>query len=148
MGKKREIRKIELSDFNKGVLKLLSQLSEFNYSDIRYEQFKDQFNKISESGTHIFVIDNLENGELIGIGSILIENKFIHNLSSVGHIEDVVIDNKYRGNGYGKILINFLTEFAKNNNCYKVILDCSENNVGFYEKCGFSQKNVQMSLYF
>lgn len=28
--------------------------------------------------------------------------------------------------------------------CYKVILDCSEDNVPFYEKCGLTRKEVQM----
>ena len=28
--------------------------------------------------------------------------------------------------------------------CYKVILDCSEENVPFYEKCGLTKKEVQM----
>ena len=35
-------------------------------------------------------------------------------------------------------------EMAKQNGCYKVILDCSESNVGFYEKCGFDNKGYQM----
>jgi glucosamine-phosphate N-acetyltransferase len=32
--------------------------------------------------------------------------------------------------------------------CYKVILDCSEKNVPFYEKCGFTVKEKQMVVYF
>lgn len=28
--------------------------------------------------------------------------------------------------------------------CYKVILDCSEDNVPFYQKCGLVKKEVQM----
>ena len=28
--------------------------------------------------------------------------------------------------------------------CYKVILDCAEANVPFYEKCGLTRKEVQM----
>jgi len=31
--------------------------------------------------------------------------------------------------------------------CYKIILDCSEKNVPFYEKCGFKKKEVQMAFY-
>ena len=32
--------------------------------------------------------------------------------------------------------------------CYKVILDCSEGNVPFYERCGFQRKEVQMAVHF
>ena len=28
--------------------------------------------------------------------------------------------------------------------CYKVILDCAEANVVFYEKCGLTRKEIQM----
>lgn len=31
---------------------------------------------------------------------------------------------------------------------YKVLLTCSESNVGFYEKCGLDRKSVNMALYF
>ena len=31
--------------------------------------------------------------------------------------------------------------------CYKVILDCSEENVPFYEKCGLIKKEVQCVRY-
>ena len=31
--------------------------------------------------------------------------------------------------------------------CYKVILDCAEENKGFYEKAGMRQKEVQMVRY-
>jgi glucosamine-phosphate N-acetyltransferase len=39
-------------------------------------------------------------------------------------------------------------QIAMENNCYKIILDCTEDNKKFYESCGFSSKQVQMSYYF
>ncbi len=33
---------------------------------------------------------------------------------------------------------------CKERGCYKVILDCAEHNVAFYEKCGLTKKEVQM----
>ena len=50
----------------------------------------------------IFVIENKDTNHIIGTLTILIEQKVIHNMGKVGHIEDVVIDNKYRGRGLGK----------------------------------------------
>jgi glucosamine-phosphate N-acetyltransferase len=41
-------------------------------------------------------------------------------------------------------LIEELTAVAKQQGCYKVILDCSESNQAFYEKCGLTRKEVQM----
>lgn len=35
-------------------------------------------------------------------------------------------------------------EVCRQQGCYKVILDCSEANQAFYEKCGLTRKEVQM----
>jgi len=41
-------------------------------------------------------------------------------------------------------LIDELVKVAQEQGCYKVILDCAENNVDFYGKCGLTRKEVQM----
>lgn len=41
-------------------------------------------------------------------------------------------------------LIEALIEESRKSGCYKVILDCSEANQAFYEKCGLTRKEVQM----
>ena len=41
-------------------------------------------------------------------------------------------------------VVESLVEAAKAQGCYKVILDCAEANVPFYEKCGLVRKEVQM----
>jgi glucosamine-phosphate N-acetyltransferase len=84
----------------------------------------------------------------VATASLLIEPKFIRNLSAVGHIEDVVVDPTMRGKHLGKKLIEHLTAVAKKAGCYKVILDCNEENMLFYEKCGYTKKGVEMGLYF
>jgi glucosamine-phosphate N-acetyltransferase len=33
---------------------------------------------------------------------------------------------------------------ARNEKCYKVILDCSQENIPFYEKSGFRKHEVSM----
>ena len=41
-------------------------------------------------------------------------------------------------------VIEALMDFSSAAGCYKVILDCGESNVAFYEKCGLTRKEVQM----
>lgn len=41
-------------------------------------------------------------------------------------------------------MIEALVALSRQYGCYKVILDCSEENAAFYEKCGLSRKGVQM----
>ncbi|KAG2430433.1 hypothetical protein HXX76_009957 [Chlamydomonas incerta] len=78
---------------------------------------------------------------------MVVELKFIHGCSKVGHIEDVVVDPTYRGKRLGLKLVEALVEAARGDGCYKVILDCAEANVPFYEKAGLVRKEVQMVRY-
>jgi len=134
---------LQETDYHNGFLQLLEQLTTVNSDSITYHDFVEQFNKMKSK---IFVIKD-DTNKVIATASIFIEEKFIHKLSSVGHIEDVVVDPNYRQKGLGKKMIDYCVVYAKANNCYKIILDCATKNIQFYEKCGFENNNVQMSIY-
>jgi len=130
------------------IINLLSQLTNVENSDgliISEKEYASFFSNL-ENNVHIYVMQTDEE-ELVGMGTIMVEKKLIYGGSKVAHIEDVVIDKKYRGMGYGKILLDNLIKKSKKFDCYKIILNCDEKNVEFYEKTGFRQKNVEMSLY-
>ena len=114
-------------------------------SDINYDKKKllDYF-KSNNKKIYLLIKDN----KIVGTGSLLIEKKIYHNFRNVSHIEDIVIDSNFRGKKYGKELIKNLVDISYNDfNCYKVILNCFCKNIKFYEKCGFSNKNVEMVKY-
>jgi len=134
---------LEKSDYYCGFLQLLEQLTVVNSNEISYDDFARQIDKMK---SHVVVIKK-DDGSIVGTAAVLIEEKFIHKLSSVGHIEDVVVDKNYREKGLGKLLVNYCIEYAKSNGCYKIILNCSKDNMDFYKKCGFTNKNFEMSLY-
>jgi glucosamine-phosphate N-acetyltransferase len=140
-----DIRPIEASDYDRGYLALIGQLSPV-CPEITKEQFFDQLTRIQASSTEIYVI--LQDDQLLASGTLLTERKFIHDLGLVGHIEDVVVDEKARNQQLGQKMVDFLANRARQKGCYKVILDCHPKLVTFYQKCGFTQKQVQMSLYF
>ena len=94
------------------------------------------------STTTIYVIVN--DKKIIGSGTLLIEQKIIHNYGKVGHIEDIIIDNNMRGQGLGKKLINYLISQAKIYNCYKVILGCDDSKVDFYKKCNLYNSKIKV----
>ena len=95
----------------------------------------------------IIVLEDVKTSKIIGAGSLFIEKKFIRNHGSAGHIEDIVVDKTYRGQNLGKRIIDVLCKLNYANGAYKVILDCEEKNVKFYEKCGFILKGAQMAQY-
>lgn len=96
----------------------------------------------------VVVIEDLDKKAIIATATLFIEQKFIRNCGKCGHIEDVVVDTSYRGLRLGKRVIEALMQAAEAAGCYKIILDCSEDNVPFYEKCGLTKKEVQMVKYF
>lgn len=125
----------------------LSLLSEFGFDYINSsKESVSEFIETLNNNHRVVLIE--KNDTIIAIGTILIERKIIHSFGKVGHIEDVVVSKQHRGNGVGKILIEYLIDYANSQNCYKVILNCSNENIAFYEKCGLSLKSNQMALYF
>ena len=138
------VRRIQCNDYYKDYLTLLEQLTTVEKEKISYDDFKNFVNKLSNNHV-IIVIEEAE--KIIATATLIIENKIIHNMGKVGHIEDVVTDKNSRGKGLGKMLINELVTISKKENCYKIILDCNEDNVKFYEKTGFFVKELQMSKY-
>lgn len=83
-------------------------------------------------------------GKVVGTASLHIERKFYHSGRGVAHIEDVAVHPNFRGEGLGRALVANLAGMARKKNCYKVVLDCSAGNVGFYEKLGFHKHEQQM----
>ncbi|XP_065876369.1 glucosamine 6-phosphate N-acetyltransferase [Euphorbia lathyris] len=145
---KLQVRKLEISDKNKGFMELLQQLTVCD--SVSDKEFEERFREISSCGDDHFicVVEDDQSGKIIATGSVFIEKKFIRNCGKVGHIEDVVVDSNARGRQLGKKIIGFLTDHARSTGCYKVILDCSLENKLFYEKCGYKQKEIQMVKYF
>jgi glucosamine-phosphate N-acetyltransferase len=138
-----------IDDIKTQYISLLSFLTET--PNITTSQFLYQINEISKMGD-IFIcyIYNISSKSIniLGSGTIIYEPKIIHGCKNVGHIEDIVVHENYRTHGIGKNIIKKLTELANKKNCYKVILDCKQTLIPFYEKIGFEQKNYQMVKYF
>lgn len=142
------IRCLEISDNAKGFVELLGQLS--HCSPISDADFCSRFAELAALGDdHIIcVIEDPKTGRIVATGSVFVEKKFLRGCGKVGHIEDVVVDAAARGRCLGQRIVRFLAEHARGAGCYKVILDCTSELIGFYAKCGFVEKNVQMAMYF
>lgn len=94
---------------------------------------------------NIFIAATNE-GKVVGATTLLIEQKFIHGCGLVGHMEDVIVHENFRGQGIANRLIEKAINVAREAGCYKVILNCKENLVPFYEKFGFKKHEIEMRL--
>jgi glucosamine-phosphate N-acetyltransferase len=141
-----ELRELNLSDDFVAYTTLLEQLTTTHPENITKEAYLLHLKQILSNPLHkIYVAVN--SGKIVGSATLLIEPKIIHTLSYVGHIEDVVVDENSRAGGVGRLLIEHLIKIAKEHNCYKIILTCSDKNIGFYEKFGFKKRDNNMAYY-
>ena len=111
----------------------------------------DNIEKISEMGKIIVGIVNDENKntfDIVASGTIIIEPKIIRGGKNVGHIEDIVVAKEMRGKGISQQLLKILERIARENDCYKIILDCNNEVKNVYIKSEFNVKGVQMTKYF
>ncbi|MDD4333283.1 MAG: GNAT family N-acetyltransferase [Patescibacteria group bacterium] len=137
------IRELELEDLRdeRGFFETMSNLSEVgNISSEKKEEIFNNFKKDS------FVYVAVDNSQVIGTVKLLVEDKFCHNGSCAGHIEDVVTRKGFEGQGIARSLINKAMAKAKEIGCYKVILSSDNSLVPFYKKFGFYEFEITMRV--
>ena len=98
----------------------------------------------NDSNSLIYLYEN--NRQIIGTIKVLIEKKFYNEQCYVGHIEDVVVDNCYRGQGYGRNMVQMAIKLCQEKGCYKIVLSCNDQNVGFYKKLGLTIEGHHLCL--
>lgn len=128
---------------------LLSELTSTSY--IETSLFKKNIERINEMGTIVVgVLNDVSTNyfEIVASGTIIIEPKIIREGKNVGHIEDIVVAKHMRGKGISHKILDILKLFARENNCYKVILDCDNEVKNVYIKNGLKVKGIQMAEYF
>jgi len=134
------IREVLQSDMD-AVVELLQSMSEFKPSKSEYLPIWNSFCQQSNVHSLVAVIDT----QIVGYGSIIIETKIRG--GKMGHIEDIVSHSLFRKKGIGKVIVDGLFDIAKVNGCYKVALQCKENNVKFYEKFGYEVSGLAMQTF-
>jgi len=139
------IRQLSYIDYHNQYLDLLQQGFVIEPNDISINIFTDFVGSLNKNH-QIFVIE--KDSIIIGSITIFIEQKLIHTMGKVAHIEDLITHESYRGQRIATTLIEHAKEYAKQNDCYKIILNCDEALEVFYERNGFTKKGTQMAVYF
>jgi len=134
------IRYLEANDFDRGFFECLSALKP---SQMSRDDFENMLHVRITNGIETAVM--IDDDVVIGTASWIIEPKFLHGGSNVVHVEDVAVLKERQGEGIGRQLMDYIIGEAQ---AYKLILDCSEHNVPFYEKCGLHRDGVCMRVNF
>jgi glucosamine-phosphate N-acetyltransferase len=135
------IRELTVADLGNGFLEALTSLSEVSLSP---EEAIPYFEERLAAGVRTYVACAGE--AVLGTASLLLERKFLHRGGLVGHIEDVAVHSDLQRQGVGTMLVRHVTEEACRLGCYKVILNCFEDRVGFYARLGYRLHDCGMRL--
>lgn len=133
----------EITNYNpeiqQTISKFLNQLIETE-SNFTREQFEAI---ISDPNSHLFFASSNDN-DLLGMLTV----GFYHSpTGKKAWIEDVVVDQVYRGLGAGKALINFSIQFAKEQQADVVMLTSKPERISannLYKKTGFRLKETNV----
>ena len=118
---------------------LLELYKQLNVDDVIDENTaKSIWENIIKQDIKYFVAK--ENGKIMASCYICIIPNLTRGGKSIGFIENVITDVKYRRKGIGKTVMENAIKYAKEQNCYKVLLQSGKTRADahpFYESIGF-----------
>ncbi len=131
----------------KDIEELYELICELESERFNYKKFEEAYkNKIKDEKNHYFL--GIEDNHIIGFISLIIDYQ-LHHASKVATVEELIINNKYRNNGIGTMLLNKAIECARANNC--VIIELTSNFSRqrahkFYEKNGLKKESYKFKM--
>ncbi|KAI6022956.1 P-loop containing nucleoside triphosphate hydrolase protein [Pisolithus microcarpus] len=127
------MRPLSSTDYKRGHLSVLSVLSVVD--DLGEDAWVAQFRALRAlpKTYYCLVIVDQATDKIVGVGTVFMEHKFLAGVK--------------QGKKLGMRIIQALTHISENSGCYKTILNCSDANIPFYEKCGFTKKENEMAKY-
>ncbi|MEN8303047.1 MAG: GNAT family N-acetyltransferase [Campylobacterota bacterium] len=130
-----QIRELDLKELYT-VYDVLSQLR----ADLSYKEFEDLIYDMRHMEYKMLGIMDKE--ELITYAGVAVQTNFYHKRHL--YVFDLVTDERYQGQGYGKMMLEYLVDYAKMGMCENIVLSSGfarEDAHDFYEKNGFEKKS-------
>ncbi|KAF8228408.1 acyl-CoA N-acyltransferase [Tricholoma matsutake] len=141
------MRPLASTDYRRGHLSVLSTLtSAEDPGEAAWVAHFESLRSLPRTYYTLVIVDKTTD-MIVGVGTVFMERKFQRGLSSAGHIEDIVVDEKQQGKKLGLRIIQALVYISENSGAYKTILNCANKNIPFYQKCGFETKECEMAKY-
>jgi|SRR5690606_12906035 len=132
-----EIKELDISNIDhtirEEIIALYRQLSPGKkYQDI---------SQVLQTDNGVYLIGGFQDGNLVGIASMAVYRVIS---GHKGWIEDVVVDDAYRGQGIGRKLIEYLLKYSREMNLTEVLLFTESHRIAarkLYENLGFRIKD-------
>lgn len=117
--------------------------------EFREKYFMKTMEEVSKYEGKIFLA--VEDEEIVGAIIGVINNEDIDNYNfkapKRGRICDLVVSKNHRGMGIGKLLLQTMEDYFKNEGCHGVMLDVfayNESAYHLYTKLGYFNRTIQM----
>ena len=114
------------------------------------EEYRKVFLEISTMpGYRLLVAE--EDGNIVGTTVVAVLPGIAHGTSPFAVVEYVVVDENYRRKGIGKLLMDYVKDFAGEAGCYKIMLTSDNRRVEaheFYRSLGFEASAHGFRFYF
>ena len=130
-----QIRELDLKELQT-VYDVLSQLR----VDLSYKEFEDLIYDMRHMKYRMIGI--MDADELITYAGVAVQTNLYHKRHL--YVFDLITDEKYQGKGYGKMMLDYLVDYAKMGMCENIVLSSGfqrEDAHRFYEKNGFDKKS-------
>ena len=145
------VRKAQEEDIPR-ILELYRQLSHNpgDYQQASVSDCRNVLRRMQEYPGYSLLVAE-DDGDVVGTTMMAILPGFAHLTSPFAVIEYVVIDEKRRGRGIGKLLMEHCRKLAKEAGCYKIMLTSDkrrERAHKFYESLGYEASAHGFRYYF
>jgi GNAT superfamily N-acetyltransferase len=107
------------------------------------------FRKMSQFPGYSLLVAE-DNGQVVGTTVLAVLPGFAHGTSPFAVVEYVVVDERFRSKGIGKLLMESVISLAKEAGCYKIMLTSDlrrERAHKFYQSVGFQASAHGFRLY-
>ena len=111
----------------------------------------DQLRAILADSENKPIFAAILNGELVGYCFCIRQAQSAASMQKIStlYIDDLCVDQAFRGRGIGKVLYDHTVAYARSEGYYNVTLNvwaCNSSAMRFYEKCGLAVQKVGMEL--
>lgn len=139
-----QIRKIDSQDLNF----VYKSICELENEELNFKVFAVIFTENIANPNNLYLIAENENEEL-GFISFHTQN-LLHHCGRVGEIQEFFINEKHRGKGIGRQLIEKIMQYAEEHKLKSIEVTTNKRrveNVLIYENLGFTLSHNKFTIY-
>lgn len=109
------------------------------------EKMKETYQSMQSKPEYILLGAKLD-GKLVGSFMGIVCSELVGECRPFMVIENVIVSNKYRGGGIGRLLMQYMESIARERGCYYIMFVSSmfrQEAHQFYESMGYKRDEVQ-----